>query len=98
MDPFDDHSDPDQSQPTQLIEFALAAPTEHVEYSREQTHSVHDKQQSNDHITGDFSADSIVPPRRETVTRYQLCDQPVSTDQNKGGKRGPSMQYKPCRG
>jgi len=80
-------SDPEQSQPTQLIEYALAAPSEHVE---EQTHFVHDKQQSNDHITEDFSADSIVPPRRETVTRYHLCDPPVSTDQNKNGKRGPS--------
>lgn len=72
-----------ESQPTQLIEDALAAPQERVEQPREQTHR---QPQANDRITNDFSADSIAPPRRETATRYRLCDH---ADQNKGS--GPTQ-------
>lgn len=70
-----------QSQPTQLIDYALAAPPAHLEHDRDRRRTSGQQQQ----VDG-FSEDSIVPPRREAVPRYFLIDQAPSTGQNNGRK------------
>ncbi|KAI6118864.1 hypothetical protein EV401DRAFT_1544270 [Pisolithus croceorrhizus] len=82
MSLFDDRSDAVQSQPTQLIDYALAPPATHSEHDRERRRTSGKQQQ----VDG-FSEDSIVPPRREAVPRYFLLDQAPSTDQNNGRER-----------
>ncbi|KAI5992044.1 hypothetical protein EDC04DRAFT_1325904 [Pisolithus marmoratus] len=85
MNLLDDRSDAVQSQPTQLVDYALAAPPAQLEHDRERRRTS-EKQQQDD----GFSEDSIVPPRREAVPRYFLYDQAPSTGQNNGRPHGLS--------
>ncbi|KAG6332536.1 hypothetical protein ID866_6555, partial [Astraeus odoratus] len=85
--------DPAQSQPTQLIEYALAAPAEHVEHGREWAPIARKQRQDSNNSNNsnkDFSEDSIVPPRRETATRYRLHDQSAPPSQHKSDRYEPS--------
>ncbi|KIO13688.1 hypothetical protein M404DRAFT_993230 [Pisolithus tinctorius Marx 270] len=79
MNRFDDRSDAVQSQPTQLIDYALAAPLAHLEHDNGRRR-IPERQQQDE----GFSEESIVPPRREAVPRYFLCDQAPLTGQNNG--------------
>ncbi|OAX38923.1 hypothetical protein K503DRAFT_740390 [Rhizopogon vinicolor AM-OR11-026] len=74
MDLFNDHSDPVESQPTQLLQHALTTATKTVEHRKEWgLNEQREQEEDGDNISKDFSTDSIlVPPAQSSTSPYQL--------------------------
>ncbi|KAF9227697.1 hypothetical protein BS17DRAFT_399436 [Gyrodon lividus] len=84
MDLFDDHSVPVVSQPTQLLQHALAPPLQGLEQNQDCSLASSDYIQDEGHASKEFSLDSmIVPPARNSVPRYRLHELPVIQNQSR---------------